>query len=103
MSTMSEDDGFVYRWRGNFENDEACARGEDQLVGFVNVAWDGNAHAFALDTTVAGFARRAGIGSKLVAVATQQACTAGCEWLHVASRNPCAASTSRPAALSVRS
>ncbi len=101
-----------YRWRGDFENDEVnqlhaegfehpplkidwraqldchslgwvCARQAGQLVGFLNVAWDGDAHAFVLDTVVARSARHAGIGTALVFLATQQARAAGCEWLHV--------------------
>ena len=53
------------------------------LVGFVNVAWDGGVHAFVLDTLVATKARRRGIGARLVAIATEHARAAGCEWLHV--------------------
>jgi hypothetical protein len=30
-----------------------CARQGRELVGFVNVAWDGVVHAFVLDTMVA--------------------------------------------------
>ena len=111
MSTAPEDD-VVCRWRGNFQNEEVnqlhaeafehplleidwraqldrhslgwvCARRRHRLVGFLNVAWDGDAHAFVLDTVVAACARRAGIGTELISVATQQARAAGCEWLHV--------------------
>jgi GNAT superfamily N-acetyltransferase len=53
------------------------------LVGFVNVAWDGCAHAFLLDTKTRGSQQRLGIGTALVAHATHQARLAGCEWLHV--------------------
>jgi GNAT superfamily N-acetyltransferase len=61
-----------------------CARdGDDRLVGFVNVAWDGGAHAFVLDTVVAVAARRLGVGTGLVGVAVREACAAGCDWLHV--------------------
>jgi GNAT superfamily N-acetyltransferase len=60
-----------------------CARHDGDLVGFVNVAWDGGAHAFLLDTVVAAGHRRCGIGAGLVAEAARQARTAGCEWLHV--------------------
>jgi GNAT superfamily N-acetyltransferase len=61
-----------------------CARGDGgQLVGFVNVAWDGGSHAFVLDTVVAAGARRRGVGAGLVAVAVREARAAGCEWLHV--------------------
>jgi GNAT superfamily N-acetyltransferase len=60
-----------------------CAYEGDQLVGFVNVAWDGAIHAFILDTLVATRYRRQGIGSRLVATAANEARKAGCEWLHV--------------------
>ncbi len=102
----------TYRWRGDFNNAElnalhaeafehrildddwsgqvhrhslgwVCARDEDDLVGFVNVAWDGGLHAFILDTVVAARARRQAIGTQLVAVAVAEARAAACEWLHV--------------------
>jgi GNAT superfamily N-acetyltransferase len=60
-----------------------CAYDGDVLVGFVNVAWDGGVHAFVLDTLVTASRRRHGVGTGLVAVATREARTAGCEWLHV--------------------
>jgi len=60
-----------------------CARDGDDLVGFVNVAWDGAVHAFILDTLVTARARRLGVGTQLVAIAEQNARVAGCEWLHV--------------------
>ena len=60
-----------------------CARAGGDLAGFVNVAWDGGAHAFVLDTVVAARLRRQGVGAKLVALAVVQARAAGCEWLHV--------------------
>ena len=53
------------------------------LVGFVNVVWDGLVHAWLQDTMVAASAGRRGIGSQLVAVATDAARDAGCEYLHV--------------------
>ncbi len=72
----------TYEWRGTFENDDlnrlhaeafehrvldddwvaqvdrhslgwVCAYLGSELVGFVNVAWDGGVHAFVLDTMVA--------------------------------------------------
>ena len=49
----------------------------------MNVAWDGQVHAFVLDTMVAEAARRRGIGKELVAIAVTEARRAGCEWLHV--------------------
>jgi GNAT superfamily N-acetyltransferase len=60
-----------------------CARRDEQLVGFVNVAWDGGVHAFVLDTIVSADARREGIGKTLVEAAVTGAKQAGCEWLHV--------------------
>jgi ribosomal protein S18 acetylase RimI-like enzyme len=104
--------GVSYNWRGEFDNTElnalhaeafdhpvldddwrgqvqkhslgwVCAREGDELVGFVNVAWDGGVHAFILDTIVAAKAGRRGIGTQLVAVAVAEARAAGCEWLHV--------------------
>ncbi|UZX04778.1 GNAT family N-acetyltransferase [Arthrobacter sp. CDRTa11] len=59
------------------------ARDHEGLVGFVNVIWDGQAHAFIEDTLVADRARRQGVGKRLIAVATEEAKGAGCEWLHV--------------------
>ncbi|MER5494648.1 GNAT family N-acetyltransferase [Streptomyces sp. NPDC002490] len=60
-----------------------CARRDGELVGFVNVAWDGGVHAFVLDTVVRGDQRRAGIGAGLVEAAVRGARAARCEWLHV--------------------
>jgi ribosomal protein S18 acetylase RimI-like enzyme len=60
-----------------------CARRDGELVGFVNVAWDGGAHAFILDTAVATGERRRGVGTELITVSARQARAAGCEWLHV--------------------
>ena len=54
-----------------------------RLVGFVYVAWDGGVHGFLLDPTVAPAYRRRGIGSALVAAATDAARKRGLEWLHV--------------------
>ena len=102
----------TYEWRGDFDNTAVnalhaegfghapleddwrtqvrrhslgwvCAHDGDELVGFVNVAWDGAIHAFLLDTLVAARARWHGVGTKLVAVAVAEARAAGCEWLHV--------------------
>ena len=102
----------TYDWRGAFENAEVnalhaegfghrliaddwvgqverhslgwvCARDADDLVGFVNVAWDGAVHAFILDTLVTERVRRRGVGTGLIARAVDDARAAGCEWLHV--------------------
>jgi ribosomal protein S18 acetylase RimI-like enzyme len=60
-----------------------CGREGGELVGFVNVAWDGGSHAFVLDTVVSAGRRRSGIGVELVRIAAERARAAGCEWLHV--------------------
>lgn len=103
----------TYEWRGAFESREVealhseafdhdlvedfdwqkqardhslgwvCGRNRGELVGFVNVAWDGAAHAFVLETMVAKRARRHGVGTELVSIAVTQARAAGCVWLHV--------------------
>ncbi|MER5321285.1 GNAT family N-acetyltransferase [Streptosporangium roseum] len=102
----------AYEWRGHFDNTAVnalhaegfghaplkddwwaqvnrhslgwvCAKENGELVGFVNVAWDGAVHAFILDTLVTGRARRHGVGTGLVAVAVREARAAKCEWLHV--------------------
>jgi len=59
------------------------ARREGGLVGFVNVVWDGYAHAWLQDVMVALEARGKGTGARLVQVAAEGARVAGCEWLHV--------------------
>ena len=60
----------------------AC-EADDRLIGFVNVAWDGGAHAFVLDVVVDPAHRHRGLGAALMRRAAQEAATAGCEWLHV--------------------
>ncbi|MET9853048.1 GNAT family N-acetyltransferase [Streptomyces sp. NPDC006450] len=59
------------------------ARRAGRLVGYVNVAWDGGAHAFVLDTTVHPDERRHGLGVRLVRAAAEAARGAGAQWLHV--------------------
>jgi GNAT superfamily N-acetyltransferase len=59
------------------------ARDDGVLVGFVNVLWDGLVHAWIQDTMVAASARGRGVGTRVVALATDGARAAGCEWLHV--------------------
>jgi ribosomal protein S18 acetylase RimI-like enzyme len=100
------------RWRGDFTNDElnrlhsaafdqplsnddwvlqverhslgwVTARRGVELVGFVNVAWDGRFHAFILDTIVMEGAQRQGIGTRLVEMAAAGARGAGCGSLHL--------------------
>ena len=59
------------------------AREDGRLIGFLNVAWDGNRHAFLLDTAVTSHRQRRGIGRRIVAKALEEAHKAGCEWVHV--------------------
>jgi GNAT superfamily N-acetyltransferase len=60
-----------------------CAWSDDELIGFVNVPWDGACHAFVVDTIVRAEARGHGVGSAKVRLAKERARAAGCEWLHV--------------------
>ena len=79
-------DPFADDWETQLERHSlgwVCAYDGDELVGFVNVAWDGAVHAFILDTLVAVRLQRRGIGAQLVALAATSAQEAGCEWLHV--------------------
>jgi GNAT superfamily N-acetyltransferase len=84
-------EGFEHRvldddWRAQVERHSlgwACAWEGDELVGFVNVPWDGAVHAFILDTLVTARVRRQGVGQALVALAVAQARKAKCEWVHV--------------------
>ncbi|MBV7245089.1 GNAT family N-acetyltransferase [Streptomyces sp. MW-W600-10] len=72
-------------WRARLQRHSlgwVCAREDDCLVGFVNVAWDGGVHAFVLDTVVAQHHRSNGVGAALVKAAADGSRAAGCEWLH---------------------
>ena len=60
-----------------------CAYASEQLIGFVNLAWDGGVHAFILDTTVHPHWQRRGIGQMLVERAVAVARERGMEWVHV--------------------
>jgi predicted N-acetyltransferase YhbS len=73
-------------WRAQVDRHSlgwVCARDGTELAGFLNVAWDGAVHAFILDTLVPVRQQRQGVGTGLVALAVQEARTAGCQWLHV--------------------
>ena len=61
----------------------ARAGAAGELVGFVNVIWDGLVHAWIQDVMVAKSHRGAGIARQLVEIARDHAAAAGCEWLHV--------------------
>lgn len=54
-----------------------------ELVGFVNVIWDGFVHAWIQDVMVAVSARHQSVGVQLVYAARDHCRAAGCEWLHV--------------------
>lgn len=93
MTNEALNDLFASAWSNHRETDFTsrlqhsltyiCAYNEDQLVGFVNVAWDGGVHVFLLDTTVHVEWRRHGIGQQLVKSAVQAVMQRGIEWLHV--------------------
>ncbi len=84
---------FVEAWEGHGPTDFhpilerslafICAYYETQLVGFLNIAWDGGIHAFILDTTVHRKFQRRGIGRSLVKQAETAAQEHGAHWLHV--------------------
>jgi len=59
------------------------ARNGAALVGFVNVLWDGLVHAWISDVMTAAPSRRVGVGSRMVALARDEARAAGREWLRV--------------------
>jgi GNAT superfamily N-acetyltransferase len=59
------------------------ARSDGELLGFVNVLWDGLLHAWVQDVMVAPSSQRQGIGVALLDVVRSEATDAGCEWLHV--------------------
>ena len=59
-----------------------CACRGDELIGFVNLAWDGGIHAFILDTTVHPNFRRRGVGRRMIKLAVEVARERGVEWVH---------------------
>lgn len=69
----------VLRWSMAY----VCAYQGAELVGYVNMAWDGRTHAFVLDTTVHPDNGRRGIGRGLVLCALEQARKHGVTWVHV--------------------
>lgn len=57
---------------------------EQQIIGYVNLAWDGGVHAFLLDTAVQPSYRHRGVGTRLVTEALRAAADhPGIEWVHV--------------------
>lgn len=78
---VSDDD-----WAGQVERYSlgwVTARDGHELVGFVNVLWDGGFHAFIVDTIVMARVQRRGIGTRLIELAAREARVAGCGCLHV--------------------
>lgn len=60
-----------------------AASSESELIGYVNLAWDGGIHAFLLNTTVHPRLQRHGIGRELVKRALAVATEHHIEWVHV--------------------
>jgi ribosomal protein S18 acetylase RimI-like enzyme len=93
VTSRQLNDLFAVSWEGhersNFEPIlerslcYVCAYRGDELIGFVNLAWDGGSHAFVLDTTVHPNFRRRGVGRRLVTLAVEAARERGAEWVHV--------------------
>jgi GNAT superfamily N-acetyltransferase len=93
VSNAALDALFAAAWPEHFTSDFqailkhsllwACAYADAQVVGFVNVAWDGGVHAFILDTTVHPDFQRQGIGVGLVQTAVAAAREHDIEWVHV--------------------
>ena len=80
------DSGPVQPWNARLHHHSLTwveAYAQARLVGFVNVAWDGGAHAFLLDPCVDPDHQRSGVGAELVRRAADAARQAGCTWLHV--------------------
>ena len=75
--------GWWDRVRGHSLGWVAARTGTGELVGFVNVAWDGGDHAFLIDTKTRPTHKRQGLGTAVVARAIAEAKSAGCEWLFV--------------------
>ncbi len=75
-----------WNWRHHVDRHSlgwVTARHDSELVGFVNVIWDGFVHAWIQDTMVASDHRRNGVGRSLIGAAREAARQAGCECLHV--------------------
>jgi GNAT superfamily N-acetyltransferase len=93
VTSRQLNDLFAYSWEGHQWRDfepvlrrslgYICAWRADELVGFVNLVWDGGVHAFVLDTTVHPNVRRRGVGRRLVKLAVEVARERGVEWVHV--------------------
>ena len=84
-------------WRGQVERHSlgwVCAGRDGELVGFVNVPWDGETHAFIMDTLVTESCRRrasAAGWSRSPSARRARRAASGCT---STSRTTCARSTS---------
>jgi GrpB-like predicted nucleotidyltransferase (UPF0157 family) len=67
------------------------------LIGFANVAWNGDRHAFLLDVAVHPARQRRGIATRIVNRAATEAQAVGCEWCTSTSKTAWQSSTSTPA------
>ena len=80
---------FTQSWDNHEEKDftlphqHSLAYIEKEVVGYVNIAWDGNIHGFVLNPTVHPKWRRKGIGTGLLQKTAQVARESGIHWLHV--------------------
>jgi ribosomal protein S18 acetylase RimI-like enzyme len=93
VTNLQLNDLFASSWEGHQWRDfepvlrrslgYICAYRADELIGFVNLAWDGGIHAFILDTTVHPNVRRRGVGRRLVKLAVEVGRECGVEWVHV--------------------
>lgn len=59
-----------------------CAFDGQELVGFVNAAWDGGGHVFIVDLCVHPRVQRQGIATKLVSDVISVARERDIEWVH---------------------
>jgi GNAT superfamily N-acetyltransferase len=93
VTSRQLNDLFAASWEGHRWRDfepvlgrslgHVCAWRGDELIGCVNLAWDGGVHAFVLDTTVHPNVRRRGVGRGLVKLAVEVARERGVKWVHV--------------------
>jgi hypothetical protein len=87
-------------WRGQVDGHSlgwVCARDGEELVGFVNVAWDGVVHAFVLDTMVATGRGATGSGPGWSSWLSRGPGRPGVSGCMSTSRTICGGSTSTPA------
>jgi ribosomal protein S18 acetylase RimI-like enzyme len=75
-----------------------CAFDEDEVIGFVNLTWDGGVHGFLLDSAVVPDRQGQGIGRRLVDELLEDGVKrAPLEWIHVDSSSDLMDGFYRPA------